>query len=133
MPSSPLGKKHVQTTSSVACNHLPSTSYTVRRYSTWHVIITLEKHTRSNDFVRGMLSLPLESIHDQTMSEWHARMAFVKHTRLDDIGRGMPSSPFRSTKSQTKSSVICHPHPWAAHMVRRRPMSHAINAIARQK
>ena len=42
MPSSPLGKTHGQTTSGVACNHIPCTSHTVEKRRVFHAIVALD-------------------------------------------------------------------------------------------
>ena len=82
IPSSQLDSTHDQTTSGMAlhdvpwaeymvrqhqpwqCRHHPWYAHTVERRNTWHAIIALEKHTRSDDVGRGMLSMLLKSTHD---------------------------------------------------------------------
>ena len=59
----------------------------------WYVIVDLEKHARSDDVRRAMLSSPLENTHNRTTSGAHARMALGQHPQSDYVGRGMPSFP----------------------------------------
>ena len=121
MPSSPLGSTDGRTTSSVACHYRPWVAHTVERRRTWHTVIAVGKHTRSNDVGRGMPSSPLVSINGQTTLGvachhrlWAAHtvkrrracraiIVFGQHIRLIDVGRGMPSSPLRSTHGRATS------------------------------
>ena len=100
MPSSPLECTHGRMTSSVACHHRP-----------W-------KDTRSNDVLRGMLSLPFtthtigrrvawhirmelrqhirtDDVRRFIVRPWHALMNLGQHTRSANIGNGMPLSPLK--------------------------------------
>ena len=49
MPLSPLGKTHGRTTSGVTYHLCPYTAHIVGRHRMWNVIITLGKHTRSEE------------------------------------------------------------------------------------
>ena len=68
MPSPPLDSTHGRTTSDVACHHRLWAAQMVERRQAWHAIIAFGQHTRSNDDVRGMPSLPLGSTNSRTMS-----------------------------------------------------------------
>ena len=147
MPSSPLGSTDGRTTSSVACHYRPWVAHTVERRRTWHTVIAVGKHTRSNDVGRGMPSSPLVSINGQTTLGvachhrlWAAHtvkrrracraiIVFGQHIRLIDVGRGMPSSPLHSTHGRATSCVACHHSPWTAQTVERRQAWHAIIAF----
>ena len=56
MTSPPLDSTHGQTTSGVACHHLPWTTCTVGRRRAWYDIMAVKQHTRSNDIRCGMPS-----------------------------------------------------------------------------
>ena len=81
MPSSPLGSTHGRTASNVACHHSLLAAHTVERRRTWHTVIAVGQHTRSNDFRRGMPSSPLVSTDGRTTSSvaCHYR-PWVAHT-----------------------------------------------------
>ena len=68
MPSSPFHDTNDRITSCVECHHRPRVTHTFGRRRAWHAIIALGQHTRSDDIGHGMLSLPLERTHSQTMS-----------------------------------------------------------------
>ena len=67
-PSPPLDSTHGRTMSGVALHHRPWTARMVGRRRAWYDITALGKHTRSNDFGRGMPSSPLGSTHGRTKS-----------------------------------------------------------------
>ncbi|TMW93700.1 hypothetical protein EJD97_011282 [Solanum chilense] len=120
MPLSPLGSAHVRTTLGMTCDHLPWAANRVGLHQSWHAMITLGQHTRSDDVGHDMQELRRDNIHSETMlgmecnhlpliehtielrQAWHARMALELNTRLDDV------------------CVACHHHPWAALTVRQR-------------
>ncbi|TMW80337.1 hypothetical protein EJD97_021229 [Solanum chilense] len=102
-----------------------------------HAIIALRQHTRSDDVGRGVLSLPLDCIHGQTLfgvemlssplGSTHGRTtSSVKsnHCLLDNhmVGRrrcGMLASPVDCKHGQMMSGVACRHRHWAAHAVAR--------------
>ena len=65
MTSPPLDSKHGWTASGVACHHSPWTSNVVERRRAWHDITALGLDAWSNDVRRGMISPPLDNIHDR--------------------------------------------------------------------
>ena len=67
MLSSSLDFTHSRTTLGMAWLHVPSAANTVRHRAR-HSIIALGQHTRLDDVVHDMLSLPLDSTHGQTTS-----------------------------------------------------------------
>ena len=103
------------TTSGVKYRHCPLIAYTVGLCWVLYVIIALEKHARSDDVRRAMLSSPLDNTHVRTTlgatylhgpweaptaglrRAWHAIIALVLNTPLDQVGCGMPTWPFGST------------------------------------
>ena len=102
MPSSPLGKKNGRTTSGLAYHICPYTAHMVGRHRAWHVIITLGKHTRSDNIECGMLSGLFDSTHGRTMSGVAGcRRPWAAYTGLDNVGLGMPSSPLESLHGWT--------------------------------
>ena len=58
MPTLPLDSPHGRTTSSVAFHYRLWAAHTVERRLSWHAIIALRLHKRSNDVRRGMTSPP---------------------------------------------------------------------------
>ncbi|TMW92215.1 hypothetical protein EJD97_013340, partial [Solanum chilense] len=115
MPLLPLCSTHVRTTSRMTCHHFTrAEAHAVRRRQAWHTIITIWKHTQSDDVMRDMPSSPLDSTHGgMTLGvacfhyhwkaytvglhrAWHAIMALGKHTRSDYIRCGRTSLPLRS-------------------------------------
>ena len=126
MTSSPLDYMHLQT---------------------WHDIIAIKQHTRSNNVGRGMKPPPLDYTHDRTMlgvachhrlwtthmvgrnHTWHTIIAFGQHTQSNDVGRGMPSSPLGSTNGRTTSGVAWHDLPWTARTVEQRRAWHDITTL----
>ena len=109
MPSSPLDSTDGRATSSVSCHHRPWAGHTVGRCRTWHAIIALGQHRRSDDVVLGMPSSSLDSTDGRPSSgvachhrPWtaqtverrracHAIIALGQHTRSDGVEHGMPS------------------------------------------
>ena len=120
MKSPPLDCTHDRTMSGVTCHHHLWAAPSVERRLLWHVIIAVGQHTRLNDIVRGITSLPLDSTHGQTMSgmachhrlwvahtierrwAWHDITAFGKHARSGDVGRNMTSPPLDSTHGRQR-------------------------------
>ena len=123
MPVSPIGSTHGGTTLSVACHHHPWAAHIIRSRRVWHATIALGKHTWLDGVGRGILSSPLENIHDQTTSgvawlyhrAWHSFISFGHHIQWDDIGRNMPSVHFDCTCGRTTSVLACRHVPWVAH------------------
>ena len=58
MPTPPLDSQHGRTTSSMAFHYRLWPAHTVERRLSWHAIIALRQHKRSNDVRRGMTSPP---------------------------------------------------------------------------
>ena len=103
-----------------------------------YVIIALEKHARSDDVRRAMLSSPLDNTHDGTTlgatclhgpwtaptvrlpRAWHAIIALGLNTPLDQVGCGMPTCPFGSTHGWMRSGIAFHYRPSVAHTFGRR-------------
>ena len=118
MKSPPLDCTHDRTMSGVTCHHHLWAAPSVERRLLWHVIIAVGQHTRLNDIVRGITSLPLDSTLGRQRLAWHEITAFGQHTRSNDIGHGIPSSPLGSTHGQTTSGLACHHRIWASRMVK---------------
>ena len=129
MPACPLGSKHCQMTSGKAFHYRPWTTYKVRQCGTWHVIISLGYHIRSDYVGRGMPSLPFGKTHGQTTSgvagnhiPWtahtvekrrvfHAFFVFGLHTQSDDVRHGMPACPLGRKYCKTTSGKAFHHRP----------------------
>ena len=86
MTSPPLDSTHGRTTSGVTCHHRLWTAHTVEQRRAWHDITVLGLHARSDDFRRGMTSLPLDSTHDRQRRAWHDITALGQHTRSATSG-----------------------------------------------
>ena len=132
---SPLDGKHGRTTSGVACDHRLWAAHTVERRWAWKNITAFGQHTRSNDVVRDLPTLPLDSTHGRTTSSvafhcrlwaahtverrlaWNTIIAIGQHKRSNDIRRGMPSPPLDNTQGRMTSGVACHHNHWAAQTV----------------
>ncbi|TMW98648.1 hypothetical protein EJD97_003690 [Solanum chilense] len=93
MLSPSFGSKHTQIMLGVKCHHCPQTTYTVGVCRVWHAIFALVQHTRLDDVGRGMLSSPMESIHNKTT----LGMASYNHLwticTINHVRRGMPAMP----------------------------------------
>ena len=115
-PSSPLDYQYGWTMSGVACPHGPFIAHTFGRRQTWHAIIALIQHKRSENVGRGMLSSPLNRIHCRKTSSvafhhshWithtiglrrtrHAIMVLGQQTRSHEFGRRITTSPLDNTR-----------------------------------
>ena len=123
LPASQLDNTHDQTTSVMACHHIPWTTYTIGRRWACHVIIALGKHSRlhyalrsnaiitlgqhkrSDDVERSMPSFPLDSINGWTTTVVSCYHLPWKHTRSNDVSLNMLSSPLECTHDRTTSGV----------------------------
>ena len=119
MTSLSLDKTHRRMTSSVAWHHCHWTSHRVKLRGVWHAIISLGKHTRSNDIRRGMPSSPLGSTHGRTMSRvashhrlltahtvkqrraWHAIIAYFHDPPDTQADRDPSRQPAACARGQT--------------------------------
>ena len=115
-----------------------------RQRRVWHDITALALHSWSDDVGRGMTSLPLDTTHGRTTSDvechhshwvahtverrraWHAIIALGRQTRSNNVRREMPSPPLDSIHDRTTLGMACHHYLWAAHMIERRRVRHAI-------
>ena len=85
MPACPLCSSHGLMTSDVECHHRLWTTYMVARDSACYAIITIGKHTRSDDVGRDMPFLPLYSTHYGMTSAWYAIIVVGQHIRLENV------------------------------------------------
>ena len=119
MPSLLLGYTHGQTTSCVACHHLPWTTHSIVRHWSCNVIITWTTHT--DERRRAWNAILLLGLHI-----WLDDMGVVcthgpwQHNMSDEIGHDMPSSPLGSIHSHMMSRMTYYYRPWSAHTIRRR-------------
>ena len=105
MPACPLGSSHGLMTSGVRFHHFLWTTYMVARDRACYAIITIRKHTRSDDVGQDMPSLPLYSTHYGMTSAWYAIIAVGQHIWLENVRRGVPSWPFSTKHCRTAWSV----------------------------
>ena len=105
MPACPFGSSHGLMTSGVGCHHRLWTTYMVARDHACYAIITIRKHTRSDDVGRDMPCLPLDSTHRGMTSAWYVIIAVGQHIRLKNVRRDMPSWPFSKRHSRTTSGM----------------------------
>ena len=144
MPSLPLGKTHGQTTSGVACNHIPWTTHTVEKRRAFYAIVVFGLHTKSDDVRHGMPACPLGSKHCLTTlgkafhhRPWttykvrrrralHVIIDIGLHLRSKHVERVMLSSSLDFTHGRTTSGMACAHVPWAANTVGQRWARHAI-------
>ena len=131
MTSPPLDCTHDRMMSGVTCHHRLWAAPSVERRLLWHVIIAVGQHTRLNDIVRGITSLPLDSTLGRQRRAWHDNTALGQHTQSNDVGRGIKSPPSDSTHSRTTSGMAFHHRLWAAHTVKRRWAWHDITAFGK--
>ena len=111
MPECPMGRKHRQTTSGVACHH---------RHG---------QQTRSDYVACGMLSLPLDRKHGQTTTGWHALIYLGVHTRSKNVERVMLSTYLGFTHGRMTSGMACPHVSWAAKTAGGRLERHAVIAL----
>ena len=107
MPSSPLRSTYGRIFLGVECPHVPWATHTVGRHCAFHAIITLGKHTISDEVGRGMPSSAMGSSHGRTTLSRYAIITLGKHTQLDDVRRGRLSSPLDRTRNHMSSGVAC--------------------------
>ena len=93
---------------------------------TWHAIMALGHHTRSDD-VKFVIPLsPLDYTHDRATlimaclsSSWTSH-----HTWSDDVRHNLYNSPW--THDRMTSGMACHDIPWTTHTVDQPRTWHAI-------
>ena len=64
---------------------------------------------------------------------WHAIIALGRQTQSNNARRDMPSPPLDSIHDRTTSGMTCHHHLWAAHMIERRRVRHAVITFRQHK
>ncbi|TMW81120.1 hypothetical protein EJD97_011764, partial [Solanum chilense] len=124
MPAWTLGGKHGWMTSGVGFHYRLWKTYMVGRDRACYALITVGKHTRSDDVDRDMPSLPLDGTHGGTTSARYAIIALGHHIRLENVRRGIPSWPLSRTHG-----VACYHRPWITYTVELRRAWHSIIAL----
>ena len=97
-----------RTMSGLACHHRLWTAHTVGRCVSFHAIISLGQHTRSDKVNSNMPSLTLDNT--------HGRITLAVQTL----------SPLDNTHSQMTSRMASHHHPWTSHTITQRGAWNAI-------
>ena len=130
MQSSLLDNTYGQMTLGMACHHRFWTAHTVRKSWSWHAIIAVVKHTRSETVKCYISSSPLDNMHRVGRRRaWHAIITFGQHKLSNNVGRDMTSPLLDSTHVPTMSGAACHHNPWTANTVERRQAWHAITSV----
>ena len=104
--------------SGMACHHFLWKAHIGGRRRTWHAIMALGHHTRSDDVKFVMPLSPLDYTHDRAMSSmaclsspWTSHMVgqrragltpYPLDTRSDDVGHGMSFYALDDTHDRTK-------------------------------
>ena len=111
MPASFLGGTHGWMMSGGGCHYHLWKTYMVGRDRACYAIITIRKHTQSDDVGRDMPSLPLDSTNGRTILAWYAIIVLGQHIRLENVRRGMPSWTLSRTYGRTTLGVAVHHRP----------------------